>query len=108
VLTKIIILLTISQSVYELLSIWIIPKNTNFFSWANINERARFHIALEEIRLILSIMSYHSYDIREIDPYDMGIRSKFQNHSPEIRHDRKNPPIYWIKLVWCVGFFFIY
>ncbi len=41
-------------------------------------------------RLILSIMSYHSYDIREIDPYDMGIRSKFQNHSPEIRHDRKN------------------
>jgi hypothetical protein len=36
-------------------------------------------------------MSYHSYDIREIDPYDMGIRSKFQNHSPEIRHDRKNP-----------------
>ncbi len=40
-------------------------------------------------RWILYIMSYHRYNFREIDPYDIGIRSGFHDHSPEIRHDRK-------------------
>jgi hypothetical protein len=49
----------------------------------------------DDMPILVANISIDSFcDFREIDPYDMGIRSNFHDHSPQIRHDRKNPSIF--------------